>query len=234
MHNKILVCEDDKDIVELLKLYLESNNFLVTSAYDGIEALDKFKNNKYDVIIMDIMMPKINGYEVIKTVRQSSDIPVIIISAKNLDSDKVLGLDIGADAYITKPFNPLEVVAYVKALIRRGYEFSLDSGSNPDIVIGDLVLQMDKYLLKKRDEIVPLTSTELKIIAKMMQNSGKVFTKSQLYECISGDYFESDDNTMMVHISNIRSKIEDNPANPSYIITVRGLGYKFENKEKGI
>lgn len=230
MHNKILVCEDDKDIVELLKLYLESNNFLVTGAYDGIDALDKFKNNKYDVMIVDIMMPQLNGYEVIKTVRQSSDIPIVIISAKNLDSDKVLGLDIGADAYITKPFNPLEVVAYVKALIRRVYELSLDNGSNPDIVIGDLVLQMDKYLLKKREEIVPLTSTELKIIAKMMQNPGKVFTKSQLYECISGDYFESDDNTMMVHISNIRSKIEDNPANPRYIITVRGLGYKFENK----
>ena len=122
MHNHILIAEDDKDIVELLKLYLESNGFIVSVSYDGLEALSKLDED-IDIVIADLMMPRLNGYELIKSIRKKSDIPIIIISAKNMDSDKVLGLDIGADAYITKPFNPLEVIAYVKALLRRYCEF---------------------------------------------------------------------------------------------------------------
>ena len=223
MQKHVLVVEDDNDILELLKLYLEASEFLVSDAYDGVEALDILKNEKIDLLIADIMMPRMNGYELIKS---------IIISAKNMDSDKILGLDIGADAYVTKPFNPLEVVAYVKALLRRYNELSSNSKINDVINIGDLSLDLSKCILKKNKKVVPLTSTEIKIIAMMLKSPGKVFTKQQIYECISGEFYECDDNTMMVHISNIRGKIEDNPSKPKYIKTVRGLGYKFENKEE--
>lgn len=232
MQNKILIAEDDKDIVELLKLYLESNGFDVTCAYDGASALEIFKDNVFDLIIADLMMPKLNGYELIKELRKTSNVPIIITSAKNMDSDKVLGLDIGADAYITKPFNPLELVAYVKALLRRCSLYKTTNNELDTINVGELSLDLNRYILKKNGVIVPLTSTEIKILAMMMKSPGKVFTKSQIYECINGDYYDTFDNTMMVHISNIRGKIEDNPAKPMYIKTVRGLGYKLENKEE--
>lgn len=230
MHNHVLIAEDDNDIVEILRLYLESNGFIVFCAGDGIDAMNKLTSD-IDIVIADLMMPRLNGYELIKSIRSKSDIPIIIVSAKNMDSDKVLGLDIGADAYITKPFNPLEVVAYVKALLRRYYDFS-GSISKNIIKYGSLELDLSKCILKLDGRIVPLTSTELKILAMMMENPGKVFTKAQIYECVSAQFYECDDNTMMVHISNIRNKIEDNIKKPRYIKTVRGLGYKFENKEE--
>ena len=232
MQNHVLIVEDDNDILELLKLYLESNNFLVYVAYDGIEALELLEKEKINIIIADIMMPRMNGYELIKKVRTNSRIPIIITSAKNMDSDKILGLDIGADAYITKPFNPLEVVAYVKALLRRYNEFGKSNKECDVIKVGELSLDLNKYILKKNNKVIPLTSTELKIITMLMKYPGKIFTKAQIYEVINGDYYECDDNTMMVHISNIRSKIEDNPSKPVYVKTVRGLGYKIENKEE--
>ena len=232
MQKHVLIVEDDNDILELLKLYLESSNFLVYVAHDGIEALELLEKEEINIIIADIMMPKMNGYELIKKVRTNSKIPIIITSAKNMDSDKILGLDIGADAYITKPFNPLEVVAYVKALLRRYNEFEESNKERDVIKVGELSLDLNKYILKKNNKVIPLTSTELKILTMLMKDPGKIFTKSQIYEVINGDYYECDDNTMMVHISNIRSKIEDNPSKPVYIKTVRGLGYKIENKEE--
>ena len=232
MQKSVLIVEDDNDILELLKLYLESSNFLVYVAYDGIDALELLEKEKINIIIADIMMPRMNGYELIKSVRVNSNIPIIIISAKNMDSDKVLGLDIGADAYITKPFNPLELVAYVKALLRRYYEFKSSNNEINTLNVGELSLDLSKYIFMKNNKIVPLTSTEIKILAMMMKSPGKVFTRSQIYECINGDFYDTDDNTMMVHISNIRGKIENNPAKPEYIKTVRGLGYKLENKEE--
>lgn len=171
-------------------------------------------------------MPKMDGYTLIKEIRKISNIPIIIISAKTTDTDRVLGLKIGADAYITKPFNPLEVVAYVEAVLRRFLKLGTDSNSNI-LQVGNLSLEMDKYILKKDDKIIPLTSTEMKMMVMFMQSPNRVFTKSQIYEYINGDYCDSDDNTMMVHISNLRSKLENNPTNPKYIVTVRGLGYKL-------
>lgn len=231
MHNKVLIAEDDSDIVELLTLYLESNGFVVTAASDGVSALECFKDKEFDIALVDVMMPRMNGYELVKKIREKSNMPIIFISAKNMDTDKILGLNIGADAYITKPFNPLEVIAYINAILRRYYDFGNDSNTKKNLVVGDLTLEMDKYILRKNDVIIPLTSTELKIVTKMMQAPGKVFTKAQLYECINGEFYETDDNTMMVHISNIRAKIEDNPTKPEYIKTVRGLGYKLESKK---
>ncbi len=224
--DKILIAEDDSDIRELLTLYLESNNYKVSLASNGEEALAKLESDFFDLAIVDIMMPKMNGYELIKKVRSFSDIPIIITSAKSLDNDKILGIDIGADVYITKPFNPLEVVAYVKSLLKKkNVKLSV-------ITIGELILDQEKYTLKKQNEEISLTSVEYKILAKMMNNPGQVFTKSQLYEYVNGGYFKNDDNTMMVHISNLRSKIEDDPAHPKYIKTIRGVGYKIENKKE--
>ena len=200
MHNKVLIVEDDTDIVELLRLYLESSNYITSAASDGLMALDILKKEKIDIALVDIMMPKMDGY--------------------------TLGLKIGADAYITKPFNPLEVVAYVEAVLRRFLKLGTDSNSNI-LQVGNLSLEMDKYILKKDDKIIPLTSTEMKMMVMFMQSPNRVFTKSQIYEYINGDYCDSDDNTMMVHISNLRSKLENNPTNPKYIVTVRGLGYKL-------
>lgn len=226
MHNKVLIVEDDTDIVELLRLYLESSNYIASAASDGLMALDILKKEKIDIVLVDIMLPKMDGYTLIKGIRKISNIPIIIISAKTTDTDKVLGLKIGADAYITKPFNPLEVVAYVEAILRRFLKLGTDSNSNI-LQVGNLSLEMDKYILKKDDKIIPLTSTEMKMMVMFMQSPNRVFTKSQIYEYINGDYCDSDDNTMMVHISNLRSKIENNPTNPQYIVTVRGLGYKL-------
>lgn len=223
---KILIAEDDSDIRELLTLYLESNNYKVSIASDGEQALAKLESESFDLAIVDIMMPKMNGYELIKNVRKFSDIPIIITSAKSLDNDKILGIDIGADVYITKPFNPLEVIAYVKSLLKK------KKSKLSVIKIGELTLDQEKYTLKKNNEEIPLTSIEYKILSKLMNNPEQVFTKSQLYEYINGGYFQNDDNTMMVHISNLRSKLEDDPAHPKYIKTIRGVGYKIENKKE--
>lgn len=231
MKYNILIAEDDADIVELLALYLDSADYRVFTAYDGIEALDIIKHEDIDVALVDIMMPRMNGYEFIKEARLISDIPMMIISARNQDVDKIMGLDIGADAYISKPFNPLEVIAYIKALLRR-YSTHRLAKEKEVLKLGELELDMEKFILRKNGLVLPLTLTELKVVAKMMKTPERVYTKAQLYECINGEWYESDDNTMMVHISNIRSKIEDDPAQPQYIKTVRGLGYKIENKKK--
>lgn len=235
MTNKnILIAEDDADIVELLSLYLTGEGYTVFSAENGLQALERIASTKIDLAILDIMMPEMNGYDVLKRIRESHNFPVIMLSAKELDTDRILGLNLGADAYLTKPFNPLEVVAYVKSALRRYYDLGASDpgdrspGEEHALVVGELELDLLKFILRKRGRIVPLTPAELKIVVKLMSAPGRVYTKAQLYACIGGEFYESDDNTMMVHISNIRSKIEDDPSNPRYIKTVRGLGYKIE------
>ena len=217
------MAEDDKDIRELLKLYFTSENFEVLEAENGKLAFEIIENEAPDLGIFDIMMPEMNGLELTRAIREKNNMPVIILSAKDQDNDKILGLNIGADDYITKPFNPLEVVARVKALLRRSGE--KDSSL---IKVGELTLDVSTYTLKKNNIFISTTPMEYKILAKLASAPGRVFTKAQLYESINGDYFESDDNTMMVHISRLREKIEDDPKNPKYIITVRGVGYKLE------
>lgn len=233
MKYNVLIAEDDEDITELLSLYLDSSNFNVFSATNGEDALKIVNTESISIALVDIMMPKMNGYEFIKNVRKNTSFPIIIISAKNMDEDHVLGLNLGADIYIEKPFNPLVVVANVNSLLRRTYEYDISENAEEEtnlLVVGELELDTEKFILRKRGEILPLTLAELKIMAKLMKTPNRVYTKAQLYECMSGDLYESDDNTMMVHISNIRSKVEDNPENPQYIKTVRGLGYKIEKK----
>ncbi len=236
MARKILIAEDDADIVELLRLYLTNEGFEVLSAPNGEEALRILDETKIDLAVLDIMMPKMDGYELTKRIRAAGNLPVLILSARNMDSDKILGLDLGADDYMTKPFNPLEVVARINSNLRRAYDLNDNVQRQQDtggkmLEVGGLRLHTDTFVLTKDGAEVMLTPTEYKILALLMRSPGRVFTKAQIYENISGDpYFESDDNTMMVHISNLRDKIEDDPKKPRYIKTIRGLGYKVEAK----
>jgi DNA-binding response OmpR family regulator len=229
----ILVAEDDADIRQLLKLYLENEGWRVIEAEDGEQALAAVRQEKIDLAVLDIMMPKVSGYEVTRQLRKVNNLPIIILSAKSQNADKILGLDLGADDYITKPFNPLEAVARVKSQLRRYYH--LGSGREPAgqvIREGGLEMDLRRMTLTKNGEAIVLTPTEFRLLSTMMSSPGTVFTKKQLYKTLADSYFATDDNTIMVHISNLREKIEDDPRNPVYIKTVRGLGYKFEHEEK--
>ena len=223
MSASILIAEDDGDIRDLLRLYLESEGYRVLDAADGAAALALARENMPDMAILDVMMPELNGYELTRALRKFSDIPILILSAKSQDNDKILGLNLGADDYIAKPFNPVEIVAWVKAQLRRATR-----ENSTTLTVGELSLDTATFQLTKNGQPITLTPMEYKILALLMRSPGRIFTKIQLYEGAVGNYFEGDDNTMMVHISKLREKIEDDPKDPRYIITVRGLGYKIE------
>mgnify|MGYP002801318064 CR=1 FL=1 len=223
MEPLILIAEDDADIRALLKLYLEGEGFRVAEADNGADALTLAREQTPDMAILDIMMPGMNGFELTRALRKYSEIPILILSAKSQDNDKILGLNLGADDYIAKPFNPVEIVARVKAQLRRAARSTGDV-----LTVRDLTLNTANFQLTKGGKAILLTPMEYKILALLMRSPGRIFTKIQLYEGAIGTYFEGDDNTMMVHISKLREKIEDDPKNPSRIITVRGLGYKLE------
>ena len=231
MNFNILLAEDDEDIVKLLKLYLENEGYVVLWAKDGVEASEIFDKEKVDLALVDIMMPRMNGYELTTYIRKKSNIPIIILSAAQLDSDKILGLNLGADDYMVKPFNPLELIARINANLRRFYKLgNVKDADDGKINIGELTLDTHMLTLEKKGVPINLTATEYKILVMLMKSPGRVFTKMQIYEEVNGDYYANDDNTMMVHISNLRDKIEDDPKNPRYIKTVRGLGYKIEKQ----
>lgn len=223
MTASILIAEDDGDIRSLLRLYLEGEGYRVLEASDGAAALRLAREESPDMAVLDVMMPEMNGFELTQALRKYSDIPILILSAKSQDNDKILGLNLGADDYIAKPFNPVEIVARVKAQLRRA---NRTTGST--LTVRDLTLDTASFQLWKDGRQILLTPMEYKILAMLMRSPGRIFTKIQLYEGAIGTYFEGDDNTMMVHISKLREKIEDDPKNPRYIITVRGLGYKIE------
>ena len=223
MSKTILIAEDDADIRAVLRLYLESEGFGVLEAPDGEKALALALERSPDAAILDVMMPGMDGFRLTRALRRTSDIPVLILSAKSQDSDKILGLNLGADDYIAKPFNPVEIVARVKAQLRRATR-----ENSTTLTVGELSLDTATFQLTKNGQPITLTPMEYKILALLMRSPGRIFTKIQLYEGAVGNYFEGDDNTMMVHISKLREKIEDDPKDPRYIITVRGLGYKIE------
>ena len=176
-------------------------------------------------MILDIMMPKLDGFAVVRAIRQQSDIPVLILSARNQDNDKILGLNLGADDYIAKPFNALEIVARVKAHLRRS-----DRSRTAVYSVGGLTLNPETCTVTKDGEPVLLTPTEYKLLSVLMRSPGRIFTRVQLSEAINGEYYENDDNTMMVHISKLREKIEDSPSSPRQLVTVKGLGYKLKKR----
>lgn len=230
MHN-ILVVDDEKEIVDLVELYLRNTDYKIIKAYDGIEALNIMNEKEIHLAIVDIMMPKLNGYSLIENIRKKDNIPIIVISAKIEGYDKILALDMGADDYVTKPFDPLELVARANAQIRRVYGYSKsDKVSIGLIEIGDLKLDLESYKLTNKNREIKLTSTEIKIIELFMTNPNKVFTKKNLFESVWNESYIAEDNAIMVQISKIRDKIEEDTKNPKYIKTIRGIGYKFEKK----
>ena len=233
MHERILIAEDDFDIANLIRIYLEKNGYTVYLADNGIKALEIMEKQAVELAILDVMMPKMDGFELTRKIRSTSSIPLIILSAKGKEEDRIRGLETGADVYMTKPFQPGALVAQVQASLRRYHNYAQDENNkNRWLSAGSLRIDLENLSLTKNGEPVPLTSTELKILVKLMKSPGRVFTKAQLYNCINGEALRSDDNTMMVHISNLREKIEDDPRHPVYIRTIRGIGYKFDGYEK--
>lgn len=229
--SKILVVDDEVEIVNLVDLYLRENHEIL-KANDGREALKIISMKDVDIAIVDIMMPKLNGYDLVREIRRNKNIPIIILSAKSEGYDKVIGLNIGADDYVTKPFDPLELVARVNAQLRRVNKLSYkpEQVSTDIIEIGDISLDKDKMIVKKKGKEIQLTSTEYRILQLLISNPNKVFTKKHIFELIWDEPYFQEDNAIMVHISNLRDKIEDNPREPVYIKTIRRLGYRLEAK----
>lgn len=226
MEYTILIADDEKEIRDLLRLYLENEKYDVIEAENGEQALEIIRHEKVDMCLLDIMMPKVDGYHVLQEIRKESNMPIMFISAKNADSEKILGLNLGADDYLSKPFNPLEVIARINSSMRRFYNLGADGSEKASITVGDLTLDKDACVLKKDGQMIELTSIEFKILELFMEHPGKVYTKQQIYEHGWGEDFIVADNNIMVCISKIRSKLDEDPN--KYIKTIRGLGYRLE------
>lgn len=225
----ILVCDDDKEIVDAIEIYLQQEGYHILKAYDGEQALDLLRDNEVHLLIIDIMMPKMDGICATLKVRESSSIPIIILSAKSEDMDKILGLNVGADDYVSKPFNPLELVARVKSQIRRYTRLGNAMSLGQRIYqIGGLVINDELKEVTVDGDLVRLTPTEYNILLFLMKNQGRVFSTDQIYENIWNEDAVKADNTVAVHISHIREKIEINPKEPRYLKVVWGVGYKIE------
>ncbi len=234
MSKSILIVDDDPDIVDLLKLYLKAEGYSTLEAYDGKEAFNQLKNQAVDLAIIDIMMPFIDGYQLLQMIRQEYKIPVILLSAKDQDYDKVTGLKLGADDYISKPFSPLEVTARIQAQLRRSYEFNdlLSIQPPSQLKLGDLLLSHHECVLYIKDKAIPLSAREYKLLKLLMSEPGRIFTKKQIFERAWNEHYIADDNAIMVQISRLRDKIEECPRKPVYIKTIRGLGYRFAKKDE--
>ena len=226
MSNKVLIADDENEIRNLLRLYLENEGFQVADVASGIEVAEAMENFKPDIVLLDVMMPGKDGIHVLKEIRETSNVPVMIISARTADAERILGLNVGADDYICKPFNPLEVVARVKSALRRFYALGGGEEKNETVTCGDLVLDTEKCLLLRSGKPMDLTSVEYKIMELLMNHPGKVFTKQQIYEYAWGEDFFVADNNIMVAISKLRTKLDEDPSR--YIKTLRGLGYRLE------
>ena len=229
---KILVCDDDKEIVEAIERYLTQDGHQVLEAYDGIEAVEILKKESVDLLIMDIMMPRMDGIRATLKIREKHNIPIIILSAKSEDADKILGLNIGADDYITKPFNPLELVARVKSHLRRYMQLGSTTIKESEAIytVGGLAINDDLKEVTVDGEQVKLTPIEYNILLLLVKHQGKVFSIDQIYENIWNENAVGVDNTVAVHIRHIREKIEINPKEPRYLKVVWGVGYKIEKQ----
>ena len=228
----ILVCDDEKEIVEAISIYLEGEGFRVLKAYDGKEALEVLEKEPADLVIMDVMMPGLDGIRTTLKIREKSNIPIIILSAKSEDNDKILGLNIGADDYISKPFNPLELMARVKSQLRRYNKLGSPVPQQKSSVykVGGLVINDDNKEVTVDDEPVKLTPIEYNILLLLVKNAGKVFSINEIYEQLWNEEAIGADNTVAVHIRHIREKIEINPREPRYLKVVWGVGYKVEKQ----
>ncbi|MDU7904147.1 MAG: response regulator transcription factor [Peptostreptococcaceae bacterium] len=228
--SNILVVDDDKEIVDSIEIYLRNEGFNIFKAYDGMEALEILVSENIHLIIMDIMMPKLDGINATIKIREEKNIPIILVSAKSEDSDKIIGLNIGADDYITKPFNPLELIARTKSQLRRYINLgNYESVENKDILqSGDLKLNINSKEVFVDEELVKLTPIEFKILNLLISNKGRVFSIDEIYERVWEEESFNSENTVSVHIRRIREKIEINPKEPRYLKVVWGVGYKIE------
>lgn len=229
MEYKVLAADDETELLDTLELYLEREGIRLLKADNGISALDLFRAEAPHLVLLDIMMPGLDGISVLRKIRNESKIPTIMMTAKGEDYDKILGLELGADDYITKPYNPMEVVARVKAQLRRNYDYK-EKEDVSELNCFDLVLNSASGEVTKSGKSVELTKTEFRLLEILMLNQGRILTKQQLFDYAwNGDYI-ADDNTIMVHISNLRTKIEDNSKTPRILKTIKGLGYKIERE----
>lgn len=231
MEYKVLAADDETELLDALELYAERENIIMIKADNGITALELFRSEKPHLVLLDIMMPGLDGFAVLRRIRAESKIPAIMITARGQDYDKILGLELGADDYITKPYNPMEVMARIKAQLRRSYDYR-DNGADrtEELSCHDLTLRRTEGLVMKGDRPIELTRTEFLILELLMQNKGRIFTRQQIFDYVWEDGYMADDNTVMVHISNLRAKIEDNPRQPRLLKTIKGLGYKLERE----
>lgn len=228
MYN-ILICDDEKDIVNALKIYLSDDNYRTFAAYNGRQALDIIHSNEIHLALMDIMMPQMDGIEALRAIREEYNISVILLSAKSEDTDKILGLNMGADDYITKPFNPVELQARVKSRLRRYTKLGGKVIDNDIITIGGISLDDKSKTVTCDGEAVNLTPTEFEILRLFMHNPGRVFSPKEIYTKVWNDAPYGAENTVVVHIRHLREKLEINPAEPRYLKVVWGHGYKMEN-----
>lgn len=230
---RIFIADDDKEIRNLLKIYLERELYMVDTAINGDEALQLFNQNNYNLVILDLMMPKVDGIEVCRKLRDKTNVPILMLTAKDHEVDKILGLSIGADDYITKPFSIHEVIARVKALMRRFLVLGSDANiqKKTTLTFKGLLIDLNTYTVHTNKEEINLTGKELELLKFFTSNPGQVFTKTQLFRNVWDDNYIEDDNTVMVHIRKLRKKIEVDPSNPKFIQTVWGIGYKFVGEQ---
>lgn len=225
---KILVVDDEIDIVNLLKMSLEENGYQVVTTSNGKEAYEKFLSEPIDLIILDVMMPVMDGFTLLRKIREKSTVPIIMLTARSDDIDKVLGLGLGADDYLPKPFSLVELVARVGAVLRRCTEYvQVKDEKRSVITYGELSVDKEKCCAYKNNQLLPLGAKEFKLLLHFMEKPEWVFTKQQLYRAVWEDEYYYDDNTIMVHISRLRNHLEDDPQNPQYLKTIRGIGYKL-------
>ncbi|PEB40500.1 response regulator transcription factor [Bacillus pseudomycoides] len=228
MSHHILLVEDDSSIQEMVEKYLTKEGFQITIASDGEEGVLTFLKGSFDLIILDIMMPKLDGLEVVRIIREKSAVPILMMSAKDTDVDKAVGLGLGADDYICKPFSMIELAARVKANIRRSTKYSATEQKEETIEIGDLKIDLINFTVQKKEKQLKLTLKEFEILKLFVKNQNRVFTKAQIYNLIWNEEYYGDDNVINVHMRRLREKIEDDPSNPEYIKTLWGIGYKLE------
>jgi len=227
MARKILVVDDEPKIVRLVQAYLVRAGFRVIPAYTGQEALDRFQREAPALIILDLMLPDLDGLDVARQIRKRSEVPIIMLTARTADEDRVAGLELGADDYVPKPFNPRELVARVRAVLRR-----LEGLTKPRVLeVGDLAIDLDRHEVRVRGRLVDLTPTEFQLLAALAEQPGRVFTRLQLIEALTGTTYATTDRAIDTHIKNLRRKLEPDPKRPRYIVTVRGVGYKFPGGE---
>lgn len=221
----ILVVDDEKRIVEIVRAYLEREGYRVTAAYEGETALETARREHPDLIVLDLMLPGVSGWDICRALRKDSDVPIIMLTARDDVTDRVVGLELGADDYVTKPFEPKELVSRVKAVLRRS---GAARPSSAVLRVGDLSIDVEKRLVFRGDKAIELTPTEFDLLRVLAEHPGRVYTRMQLLDSVQGDAFEGYERTMDSHVKNLRRKIESDPRHPSRVITVYGVGYKVQ------